>query len=105
MKTLRECYLLKKVKISMNQLNFPSFFFSGTQEDLFRMSVDFSIAKVWKIPHFGTTSAAYSLSSENVLKFIHEKNLHFDLVINEEFFHDVYLMFGHIFKAPVRNNW
>ncbi|XP_055313499.1 UDP-glucosyltransferase 2-like [Sitodiplosis mosellana] len=71
-----------------------------TQADLFRTSVDFSIAKTWKIPHFGTTSAEYSLSSRNVQRFLHEKHLHFDLVINEEFFHDVYLMFGYKYKAP-----
>lgn len=72
-----------------------------TQEDLFRTSVDFSIAKRWKIPHIGTLSSEYSLSNENVQKFIHEKNLHFELVINEEFFSDVYLMFAYKFNASV----
>lgn len=53
-----------------------------------------------KISQIGTASAEYSLSSENVQKFIHQKHLHFDLVINEEFFHDVYLLFGYKYKAP-----
>lgn len=70
---------------------------AGTQDDLFQTSMSLSMAK---ISQFGTTSAEYSLSNENVQKFIHQKHLHFDLVINEEFFHDVYLLFGYKFKAP-----
>lgn len=51
-------------------------------------------------PNFLKELADYSLSSENVQKFIKRYDLHFDLVINEEFFHDSHLMFAHKFKAP-----
>lgn len=43
----------------------------------------------------------YALENANVQKFIHSTGLHFDLVINEEFFADSFLMFAHKFKAPV----
>lgn len=73
---------------------------AGTQEDLFQTSTDSSIMKTWRIPSFGTHSTNFSLSSASVQKFIHQKNLHFDLIINEEFYHDAYLMFGFKFNAP-----
>lgn len=43
----------------------------------------------------------YTLSNANVQKLINSENLHFDLVINEEFFHDAFLMFGFKFNAPI----
>lgn len=73
----------------------------GTQDDLFRTSVDSSVMKTWRIPSIGTQSTNYSLSNANVHKFIHKKNLSFDLVINEELYHDAYLMFGFKFRAPI----
>lgn len=75
--------------------------FAGTQDDLFRTSTDSSVLKTWRIPSFGTYSTNFSLSNGNVQRFIHLKNLSFDLIINEEFYHDAYLMFAHNFKAPV----
>lgn len=42
----------------------------------------------------------YALSTKNVQAFIQSENYQFDIVINEEFFHDAFLMFGHKFKAP-----
>lgn len=46
-------------------------------------------------------SANYSLASKNVHDLINRYDLHFDVVINEEFFHDSFSMFGHRFNAPV----
>lgn len=46
-------------------------------------------------------SADYALTSANVQAFLKRTDQQFDLVINEEFFHDSYLMFGHKFKAPI----
>lgn len=43
----------------------------------------------------------YAFENPNVQKFIHSTGLHFDLVINEEFFGDSFLMFAHKFKAPI----
>lgn len=43
----------------------------------------------------------YAFENPNVQKFIHSTGLHFDLIINEEFFGDSFLMFAHKFKAPI----
>lgn len=43
----------------------------------------------------------YALENANVQKFIHSTGLHYDLIINEEFFGDSFLMFAHKFKAPI----
>ncbi|XP_031639549.1 UDP-glucuronosyltransferase 2B1-like [Contarinia nasturtii] len=43
----------------------------------------------------------YTLQNANIQKFIHSTGLHFDLVINEEFYGDSMLMFAHKFKAPI----
>lgn len=50
---------------------------------------------------FFSFSANYSLASKNVRDLINRNDLHFDVVINEEFFHDSFSMFGHRFNAPV----
>lgn len=46
-------------------------------------------------------TSEYGLKHPNVQRIIHSDDLHFDLVINEEFFHESWLMFGYKFKAPV----
>lgn len=43
----------------------------------------------------------HGLKHPDVQKLIHSENLHFDLIINEEFFHESFLMFAHKFNAPV----
>lgn len=43
----------------------------------------------------------YNLKNSNVQKFIHTDGLHFDVIINEEFFNDSFMMFGYKFKAPI----
>lgn len=48
-----------------------------------------------------SSNANHSLANKNVQDFIHRDDLHFDVVINEEFFHDSFSMFGHRFNAPV----
>lgn len=50
---------------------------------------------------FGYISAEHALSSKQVQEFIHRNDLHFDIVINEEIFHDSLLMFAHKYKVPV----
>lgn len=42
----------------------------------------------------------YNLANANVQKFIHSTDLEFDVIINEEFFNDSFLMFAYKFKAP-----
>lgn len=48
-----------------------------------------------------TPSSDHGLNDSKVKKIIHSQDLHFDLVINEEFFHESWLMFAYKFKAPI----
>lgn len=52
-------------------------------------------------PIFGYLSADFAMNNKNVQKLIHSDDIHFDLVINEEIYHDSFLMFGHKFNAPM----
>lgn len=53
------------------------------------------------IPIFGSGAAAHALGTKNVQEFVRSKNMHFDLVIHEDVYMDSFLIFGHVFKAPV----
>lgn len=53
------------------------------------------------LPFIGYAVADYSLNTTNVQELIHSKNLHFDVVINEEFYQDSVSMFAHRFNAPL----
>lgn len=53
------------------------------------------------IPYFGYISADHAFGTKNVQDFMKRKDLHFDLIIHEEVFHDSFLIFGHRFQAPV----
>lgn len=45
-------------------------------------------------------TSEHGLKDPNVQKIIHSDDLHFDLIINEEFFHESWLMFAYKFNAP-----
>lgn len=49
----------------------------------------------------GILTSDYGLRDANVQKLIHSKDLEFDLIINEQFFQECWLMFGYKFNAPV----
>lgn len=71
-----------------------------TPEELFKRATKSEFAFLFEMSMgFGMISN-YSLNSKSVQELIHRDDLEFDLVINEEFFHDAFLMFGHKFKAP-----
>lgn len=53
------------------------------------------------LPYFANMSTDHALSSKNVQEFIYRRDLHFDLIINEEIYHDAFLMFGRKFNAPI----
>lgn len=61
--------------------------------------LDFAMLTVF--PVLGRESSDHALGDANVQKLINRNDLHFDLIINEEIFHDSFLMFGHKFKAPI----
>lgn len=44
---------------------------------------------------------SHNMASESTHRLINSTDLHFDVIINEEFFADCFLMFAHKFKAPV----
>lgn len=56
---------------------------------------------LFEFPDFLGMIADYSLSSKNVQEFVKRTDLHFDLVINEEFFMESFLMFAHKYKTPL----
>lgn len=68
---------------------------------MFKQKSFFTLKTVKIFSEFGYMSAAHALNNKKVQEFIHRNDLHFDLVINEEAFHDAFLMFAHKFKAPV----
>ncbi|XP_055295942.1 UDP-glucosyltransferase 2-like [Sitodiplosis mosellana] len=70
-------------------------------EDMFSTVSDSPFKTAAIFPMFANMSTDYALSSKNVQEFIKRTDLYFDLVINEEIYHDVFLMFGKKFNAPV----
>jgi glucuronosyltransferase len=63
--------------------------YSGDYENLFLY---------WRVGELTTTHA---LENIDIQKFIVRKDLHFDLIISEQFFQEAFLMFAHKFKAPI----
>lgn len=60
---------------------------------------DFDTVHLYEV--VSTPSSEHGLKDPNVQKIIHSENLQFDLVINEEFFHESWLLFAYKFNAPV----
>lgn len=69
--------------------------------DLFNSDLRSAFSTLFMFPFFGKYSGEHGLNNTNVQKFIHRNDLHFDLIINEEIYHDSWLMFGHKFNAPI----
>lgn len=72
-----------------------------TIEDMFSHKLNFPFKTLPSVTMIGNKSADHALQHEKVQELIHSTKLHFDLVINEEVYHDVFLAFGHKFNAPV----
>lgn len=53
------------------------------------------------IPYLGKISSEHGLNDSKVREFIHRNDLYFDVVINEDTFHESWMMFAHKFKAPI----
>ncbi|XP_053693539.1 UDP-glycosyltransferase UGT5-like [Sabethes cyaneus] len=52
----------------------------------------------WRL---GLATSRHGLESKNVQKFLNRGDLHFDLIVSEQFFQDSWLMFAHKFRAPI----
>lgn len=76
-------------------------YFTVKHEELYEQTSDSPFKTAGLMSAFGNFSVRHALRNENVQKLIHSKNLHFDLIINEEIMHDAFLAFGHKFRAPV----
>ncbi|XP_075152982.1 UDP-glycosyltransferase family 301 member D1 [Haematobia irritans] len=70
-------------------------------EDIFtlRYPSDFENLEMWW--SVGMWTSEYALNDPKIKALISSKDMHFDLVILEQFFHESFLMFGHKFKCPV----
>lgn len=71
------------------------------QEKMLKMGSNSNFKSVWDRAHIRPRINGYDMQSESVQKLIHSTNLHFDVIINEEFFADSFLMFAHKFKSPI----
>lgn len=70
-------------------------------DDVYAESDNSYFQKVTFYEALCTPTSDHGLNVSNVQKLIHSKNQHFDLVINEDMFHEAWLMFAHKFNAPI----
>lgn len=76
--------------------------FTVKHEDMFNNMLSESSFEVAHIfPNFGNLSTDYAIRDAKVQNLIHRKDLHFDLIINEDIYQDALLAFGHKFDAPI----
>lgn len=66
-----------------------------------KLSAESPFTVIEQMRGFNGVLNEYALQDANVQKLIHSTDKHFDVVINEEFFADSFLMFAHKFKAPI----
>lgn len=64
------------------------------------MGTNSKFTSIAQLHDFVHAMNSHAFEDPNVQKLIHSTNLHYEVVINEEFFADSFLMFGHKFKAP-----
>lgn len=74
---------------------------SVPQEELIQHSAKSPFVSIYETKNIVNIINDYNLNDVNVQKLIHSTDLHFDVVINEEFWLDSFLMFAHKFKAPI----
>ncbi|XP_058818775.1 UDP-glycosyltransferase UGT5-like [Topomyia yanbarensis] len=52
----------------------------------------------WRL---GLATSRHGLEADNVQKFLKRDDLHFDLIVSEQFFQDSWLMFAYKYNAPI----
>uniref|UniRef100_A0A182RDT2 UDP-glucuronosyltransferase n=1 Tax=Anopheles funestus TaxID=62324 RepID=A0A182RDT2_ANOFN len=70
-------------------------------EGLFASSQKSDFVKLFMYWDLGFNTSRHGLESENVRQFIRRTDLEFDLIIAEQFFQESWLMFAHIYNAPI----
>lgn len=74
---------------------------SGSQSQLLDGFGGSAFATISMLAFFPKMTNEYNLQTEAVQKLIHSKDLHFDVIVMEDFFSESYLAFAHKFNAPV----
>lgn len=87
------CFFLIQIYISVKQLlNIPS-------------AYEMNALSFWESKEgyrtIGYSTTEYALKHENVQRFLHATDQHYDLILAEQYYQDAFLMFGHKFKAPI----
>lgn len=77
------------------------FFWTVTQQEAIDGADESDFERIRSYDKFATRSSEHGLTTSNVQKIIHSQHLHFDLVIDGNFFHESWLMFAYKFNAPV----
>lgn len=72
-----------------------------SKEFFFQLARFPAIMTATALPYLGKISSEHALNDSNVQEFIHRNDLYFDVVINEDTYHESWMMFGHKFKAPI----
>lgn len=79
----------------------PEFLSSVPQDLLLKMNANSIFASIGQIHEFVHAMNRYAFENSNVQKLIHSTDFQFDVIINEEFFADSFLMFAHKYEAPI----
>lgn len=85
--------------LNKNKINL--LYFLVPKKDIYNNADESYFTKISNYEKICTPSSEHGLNTSNVQKIIHSQDLQFDLVINEEMFHESWLMFGYKFNAPV----
>lgn len=70
-------------------------------EDFLKMAGGTAFGGINDLAFLSRMFNPHAWENANVQKFIKSTGQHFDVIINEEFFGDSFLMFAHKFKAPI----
>lgn len=65
------------------------------------MKFDSVLSNFYLMWDVGLYSTEHAFNDRNVAAFMNRSDLHFDVVVLEQFFHDSWLPFAHKFKAPI----
>lgn len=82
-------------------INFFRFNYSDPTSDFFGMKFDNVLSNFHLMWDVGLYSTEHAFNDRNVAAFMNRSDLHFDVVVLEQFFHDSWLPFAHKFKAPI----
>lgn len=76
------------------------FFFKALQpKNQFQLVYDFDY--ITTLYDMGLKSGLHGLKDKKVQELIHRNDVHFDLIISEQFFQESWLMFSQKYKAPI----